>query len=152
MLIILRPFWNMASLVCYDAPVKKGYRNNTFPMNGNDRNNGHQMEWNARFTEQINRCNVLLVAEKKTWCFFSRLKGRRCLLPLGAPPPPSAPAIWWEKKVPPLQTQCHNLSNNYIEMEHCNDGNFYITREISSALRAKIARGLVTPWQSGVPF
>ncbi len=34
MLKILRPFWNTASLICYDAPVKKGYRNNTFPTNG----------------------------------------------------------------------------------------------------------------------
>jgi hypothetical protein len=50
-----------------------------------------------------------------------------------------------KKKVPPLQTQCHNLSNNYIKMEHHNDGNFLITREISSALQAKIARVLVTP-------
>jgi hypothetical protein len=44
MLKILRPFWNMASLVCYDAPVKKGYRNNTFLINGNDCNDGHQIE------------------------------------------------------------------------------------------------------------
>jgi hypothetical protein len=41
---ILRPFWNTASLVCYDAPVKKGYRNNTFLMNRNDCDDGHQIE------------------------------------------------------------------------------------------------------------
>ncbi len=75
MLKILRPFWNMASLVCYDAPVKKDYRNNTFPMNGNDRDNGHQIEWNARFMEQINMCDVLFRGGgKKTWCFFPRQK------------------------------------------------------------------------------
>jgi hypothetical protein len=50
-----------------------------------------------------------------------------------------------KKKVPPLQTQRHNSSNNYIKMEHRNDGNFFITQQISSALRTKIARGLVTP-------
>ncbi len=56
------------------------------------------------------------------------------------------------KKVPPLQTQHHNLSNNYTEMEHCNDGNFLIAQQISNALQTKIAWGLITPWQSGVPF
>jgi hypothetical protein len=38
----------------------------------------------------------------------------------------SFPAIRRGKKVPPLQTQCHNLSNNYIKMERRNDGNFLI--------------------------
>ncbi len=57
----------------------------------------------------------------------------------------SFPAIWREKKVPPLQTQHHNLSKNYIEMERRNDGSFLITRQISSALQAKIAQSLVTP-------
>jgi hypothetical protein len=57
-----------------------------------------------------------------------------------------------EKKAPPLQTQRHNSSNNYIEMEHRNDGNFLIAQQISNALRTKIARGLITPWQSSVPF
>ncbi len=81
MLKILRPFWNTASLVCYNAPVTKSYRNNTFLMNGNDHNDGHQIEWNARFTEQINTCNVLFRGGgKKTWCFFFRQKSRRCSL------------------------------------------------------------------------
>ncbi len=58
--------------------------------------------------------------------------------------PPSAhfQLFGGEKKVPPLQTQRHNLSNNYIEMERRNDGNFLITRQISSALQTKIARAL----------
>ncbi len=55
----------------------------------------------------------------------------------------SFPAIWRENKVPPLQTQRHNSSDNYIEMERRNDGNFLITREISSTLQAKIAWGIV---------
>ncbi len=50
------------------------------------------------------------------------------------------------KKVPPLQTQCYNLFNNYTEMERRNDGNFLITQQISDALRTKIAQGLITPW------
>ncbi len=71
MLKILRPFWNTASLVYYDAPVKKGYRNNTFLMNSNNRNDGHQIEWNARFTEQINTCDVLFRGGgKKNLMFF----------------------------------------------------------------------------------
>ncbi len=36
-------------------------------------------------------------------------------------------------------------------MEHCNDGIFFFAQLISSPLQAKIARGLITPWQSGVP-
>jgi hypothetical protein len=46
------------------------------------------------------------------------------------PAPPRSAHFWLfggKKKVPPLQTQRHNLSNKYIEMEHCNDGNFLIT-------------------------
>ncbi len=44
-------------------------------------------------------------------------------------PPPSAhfQLFGGEKKVHPLQTQRHNSSNNYIEMERRNDGNFLIT-------------------------
>ncbi len=57
-----------------------------------------------------------------------------------------------EKKVPPLQTQRHNSSNNYTKMERRNDGNFLIARQISDALRTKISRGLITPWRSSVPF
>ncbi len=61
----------MASLVCYDAPVKKGYRNNSFPMNGKDCNDGHQMELNTRFIEQINTCDVLFRSGgKKNLMFF----------------------------------------------------------------------------------
>jgi hypothetical protein len=60
--------------------------------------------------------------------------------------------FWQKKKVPPLQTQCHILSNSYIEMERPNDRNFLIAKQISDALRTKIARGLITPWQSSVPY
>jgi hypothetical protein len=77
-----------------------------------------------------------------------------CTSTMSKAPPPSAHLVtfWQEKKVPPLQTQRHNLSNNYTEMECRNDGNFLIARQISDALRTKIARGLITPWRSGVPF
>jgi hypothetical protein len=42
------------------------------------------------------------------------------------PPPPSAHLVtfWREKKVPPLQTQRHNPSNNYTKMERRKDGIF----------------------------
>ncbi len=70
------------------------------------------------------------------------------------PPAPCAHLVtfWREKKVPPLQTQRHNSSNNYTKMERRKDGNFLIARQISDALRTKIAWGLIAPWQSGVPF
>jgi hypothetical protein len=46
-----------------------------------------------------------------------------------ASPPPSAhfQLFGGKKKVHPLQTQRHNLSNNFIKMERRNDGNFLIT-------------------------
>ncbi len=41
------------------------------------------------------------------------------------PPPPSAHLVtfWREKKGSSLQTHRHNLSNNYIKIEHWDDGN-----------------------------
>jgi hypothetical protein len=73
--------------------------------------------------------------------------------PMVSTPPPSAhfQLFGGKKKVSPLQTQHHNLSNNYIKMEHRNDGNFLITQQISSALRAKNRSGprnTLTKWCS----
>ncbi len=48
MLKFLRPFGNWASLVCYEAPVEKGYRNIRFPMNGIDCAYRHRMHWLSR--------------------------------------------------------------------------------------------------------
>ncbi len=56
MLKILRPFWNTAFLICYDAPVKKGYRNNEFPTNGIDRR--HRMHWLSSLRNYFYACDV----------------------------------------------------------------------------------------------
>ncbi len=47
----------------------------------------------------------------------------------------------------------HNhLTSINVKIEHPDDGNVLIARELSDALPAKICWGILTPWRRGVPF
>ena len=72
MLKILRPFWNTASLICYDALVKKGYRNNTFPTNGIHCAYHHRMHLLSSLQNYFTR--AMFLSKKKLDVFFPARK------------------------------------------------------------------------------
>jgi hypothetical protein len=67
----------------------------------------------------------------------------------------SSPTIWRKKKT--LKTRISTTTQNHLTsinsvIDHRDDGNVLITRELSDALLTKICWGILTPWRRGVPF
>ncbi len=83
MLKVREPFWNRASLLCFDASVKKGSRTFAIPANGGHRPDHHHIT-QLRFRRK----------QKKD--IFSRQKSHRCA-PGGGAPSARAGCAWFRR-------------------------------------------------------